>query len=81
MADHQDDLAASKTEGFKVGEKKTIEEYTQLGMFLFVLLSTIISRWPMAPNGSDHPTPLPYASVTPVDTCRYNLKTNNIEPS
>lgn len=33
MADHhEDDLAASKTEGFKVGEKKTIEEYTQLGM-------------------------------------------------
>lgn len=30
---HEDDLAASKTEGFKVGEKKTIEEYTQLGMF------------------------------------------------
>lgn len=29
---HEDDLAASKTEGFKVGEKKTIEEYTQLGM-------------------------------------------------
>ncbi|EYE93972.1 rho GDP-dissociation inhibitor [Aspergillus ruber CBS 135680] len=27
---HEDDLAASKTEGFKVGEKKTIEEYTQL---------------------------------------------------
>lgn len=30
---HEDDLAASKTEGFKVGEKKTIEEYKQLGMF------------------------------------------------
>lgn len=31
MADHaDDDLAASKTEGFKVGEKKTIQEYTQL---------------------------------------------------
>lgn len=59
MADHQDDLSASKTEGFKVGEKKTIEEYTQLGMFLFVPLSTIVypgGQWlPMAPI-----TPPPY---------------------
>ncbi|CAI7603255.1 unnamed protein product [Penicillium bialowiezense] len=30
MADHADDLAATKTEGFKVGEKKTLEEYNQL---------------------------------------------------
>ena len=27
-----DDLVASKTEGFKVGEKKTVEEYAKLGM-------------------------------------------------
>lgn len=26
-----DDLAPSKTEGFKVGEKKTIDEYKNLG--------------------------------------------------
>lgn len=33
MADeHHDDLVASKTEGFKVGEKKTLEEYNKLGM-------------------------------------------------
>lgn len=33
MGEHDnDDLVATKTEGFKVGEKKTIEEYTQLGM-------------------------------------------------
>lgn len=32
MTEHDDDLVASKTEGFKVGEKKTIEEYTKLGM-------------------------------------------------
>jgi hypothetical protein len=32
MADRDDDLAASKTEGFKVGEKKTLEEYTKLGI-------------------------------------------------
>ncbi|KAL4968735.1 rho GDP-dissociation inhibitor [Aspergillus stella-maris] len=30
MADHEDDLAASSTQGFKVGEKKTISEYTEL---------------------------------------------------
>lgn len=28
---HDDDLAPSKTEGFKVGEKKTVEEYQKLG--------------------------------------------------
>lgn len=27
----EDDLQASKTEGFKVGEKKTVEEYAKLG--------------------------------------------------
>ncbi|KAL4742028.1 immunoglobulin E-set [Aspergillus similis] len=30
MAEHDDDLVASKTEGFKVGEKKTIAEYNEL---------------------------------------------------
>ncbi|CAG7941188.1 unnamed protein product [Penicillium salamii] len=30
MADNADDLNATKTEGFKVGEKKTIDEYNQL---------------------------------------------------
>ncbi|RHZ51397.1 rho GDP-dissociation inhibitor [Aspergillus thermomutatus] len=30
MTEHDDDLVASRTEGFKVGEKKTIEEYTKL---------------------------------------------------
>lgn len=34
MADrHDDDLAASKTEGFKVGEKKTLQEYQELGEY------------------------------------------------
>jgi hypothetical protein len=32
MTDHEEDLIASKTEGFKVGEKKTIAEYNELGM-------------------------------------------------
>lgn len=27
----EDDLVASKTDGFKVGEKKTVEEYAKLG--------------------------------------------------
>ncbi|KAH8728702.1 immunoglobulin E-set [Phaeosphaeriaceae sp. PMI808] len=30
MADHHDDLHAEQTEGFKVGEKKTIDEYQKL---------------------------------------------------
>jgi hypothetical protein len=39
MTEHDDDLVASQTEGFKVGEKKTIEEYTKLGMLrLYALL-------------------------------------------
>ena len=29
---NEDDLAPSKTEGFKVGEKKTLDEYAKLGM-------------------------------------------------
>lgn len=31
MASHDDDLVASKTEGYKAGEKKTLEEYAKLG--------------------------------------------------
>ena len=32
MADrHDDDLATSKTQGFKVGEKKSLQEYQELG--------------------------------------------------
>ncbi|KAK2746320.1 hypothetical protein FQN57_003201 [Myotisia sp. PD_48] len=30
MADHDDDLATSKTAGFKIAEKKTVEEYHEL---------------------------------------------------
>lgn len=34
MSDHHDDdLATTKTEGFKVGEKKTLQEYQELGEF------------------------------------------------
>ena len=28
---NEDDLAPSKTEGFKLGEKKTLDEYAKLG--------------------------------------------------
>ncbi len=31
---NEDDLAPSKTDGFKVGEKKTLDEYAKLGMSL-----------------------------------------------
>lgn len=32
MASHgEEDLVATKTDGFKVGEKKTVEEYAKLG--------------------------------------------------
>ena len=40
MAEHEDDLVASKTEGFKVGEKKTIQEYTELGRLPTPLMHT-----------------------------------------
>lgn len=37
MASHgEDDLVATTTAGFKVGEKKTLEEYTKLGEISFV---------------------------------------------
>jgi len=36
MADHhEDDLKPDQTEGFKVGEKKTLDEYHQLGKAYF----------------------------------------------
>ena len=31
MTDHDEDLATTKTAGFKVGDKKTLEEYQKLG--------------------------------------------------
>lgn len=40
MADHHDDdLTASKTEGFKVGEKKTLQEYQELGEFRIAIVN------------------------------------------
>lgn len=34
----EDDLQASTTEGFKVGEKKTVEEYAKLGECMKLVL-------------------------------------------
>ena len=34
-AHHEDELAAEQTAGFKVGEKKTIDEYQNLGKHTF----------------------------------------------
>jgi hypothetical protein len=33
---HEDELAAEQTAGFKVGEKKTIDEYKNLGKYVFL---------------------------------------------
>jgi len=45
MADqHDDDLAASKTQGFKVGEKKTLQEYQELGESFPSMLNYIKHR-------------------------------------
>jgi hypothetical protein len=39
MATHgEDDLQASTTEGFKVGEKKTVQEYAKLGMWILITI-------------------------------------------
>ena len=51
MPEHEEDLVASQTEGFKVGEKKTIEEYQNLGMCYL--------RSPAPLPGNPIPLPLP----------------------
>ena len=33
MAGPEDDLVATKTEGYKAGDKKTLDEYAKLGMW------------------------------------------------
>lgn len=73
MADHHnDDLTASKTEGFKVGEKKTIEEYKQLGMSMSVNSRTCICSLPF---------PLPMHPVTPVRTIPAYTHSKSFFPS
>ena len=44
MASNEDDLQASKTEGYKIGEKKTVEEYAKLGMDRRHLFQCLLSR-------------------------------------
>lgn len=53
---HEDDLTASKTEGFKVGEKKTLQEYQDLGKFYSKGFTFPIHV---------HPTSLPDDVLTP----------------
>jgi hypothetical protein len=38
----EQELLPEQTEGFKVGEKKTMDEYHKLGMFLFRCCSKLI---------------------------------------
>jgi hypothetical protein len=71
MTEHEDDLVASKTEGFKIGEKKTIEEYTKLGMSR---LYTLPFHCSLSGNSSLHSgslvNPLPQASR--LENCKLN---------
>ena len=40
-----DDVAAEQTPGFKVGEKKTLDEYHKLGEFRSTRLNIICKAW------------------------------------
>ena len=51
MAERDDDLAVSKTEGFKVGEKKTIDEYQKLGKN--VATAAIAIEYSIQPTADD----------------------------
>jgi hypothetical protein len=46
MADKitEDDLKVEKTEGFKVGEKKTMDEYMKLGVLTPSILRDVLGR-------------------------------------
>jgi hypothetical protein len=56
---HEDDLAATQTEGFKVGEKKTIDEYNQLGEWspLIARISIDYATSMLCPESSPTNTP------------------------
>ena len=42
MASHgDDDLAASQTEGYKAGQKKTLEEYQNLGKWHIMVIASL----------------------------------------
>lgn len=72
MTEHEDDLVASKTEGFKVGEKKTIEEYTKLGMSR---LYTLPFHASLSSNSSLHSRP----PVNPLPQARLCLKSPKLQ--
>ena len=65
--DVEDDLAPTKTEGFKVGEKKTVEEYTKLGR-LNVLWSRVVAALLFSPCPFG-PGPCPGRSLTLSRSC------------
>ena len=47
-----EDLVATKTDGFKVGEKKTVEEYAKLGKLNFQPISCNIAADQNVPPSS-----------------------------
>lgn len=59
MASHgDDDLVASKTAGFKVGEKKTVAQYTELGEVISLLMTLAVS---LASSLAGHVVPTIFA--------------------
>jgi len=66
----EDDLAASKTEGYKIGEKKTLDEYTKLDEN-----DESLNRW-KASLGLATGAPL---AITPGDTRRCIIQTLALE--
>jgi len=40
---NEHELVPEQTEGFKVGEKKTMDEYNKLGMFYFLLFTFYVA--------------------------------------
>lgn len=54
MASQDDDLQASATEGYKIGEKKTVEEYAKLGKPCILDLNSILHLLVL---GSHRPCP------------------------
>jgi hypothetical protein len=58
MASHNnDELLPEQTQGFKVGEKKTIDEYHQMGMFKFLYLKCLQIKIPCFIRLSLHAQP------------------------
>lgn len=41
-AQGEQDLLPEQTEGFKVGEKKTMDEYHKLGVLVFIMLAFFV---------------------------------------